>query len=76
MRAWLRRSEQEIRLAFAQCVPELKRAANFALELQSLGPVERFGRAVDRGFLAFVLLLAFDFFAFAFGIITSDLPIH
>jgi hypothetical protein len=30
----------------------------------------RFGRAVDRGFFAFVLLLDFDFFAFALGIIT------
>jgi hypothetical protein len=41
--------------------------AKFALKLQSLGPVERFGRAVDR-------FLPFGFFLPA--IITSVLPTH
>jgi hypothetical protein len=45
----------------------LKPTAKFALKLQSLGPVERFGRAVDR-FLVFAFFLP--------AIITSVLPAH
>ena len=53
--------------------PELERAANFSVK--DFSPSDQssvLAVLVDRGFLAFVLLLAFDFFAFAFGIITSD----
>jgi hypothetical protein len=61
------RSGDKLNWRLVQLAPELKPTAEFTLKLQSLGPVERFGRAVDR------------FFAFAFflpAIVTSVLPTH
>jgi len=73
----LRRSEQQIGLTFVQLAPKAETRRKLCVQPPFLGPVKRFGRAVDRRFLppfAFFLLVDFDFFAR--GIITSVLPTH
>ena len=75
-RALLRRSEQQNRAGVCSArAPTQTRRKLCVKKLQSLGPVERFGRAVDR-FLPFAFFLLVDFDFFARGIITSVLLTH